>query len=87
MAGIKETLEVVALVDKTADLVMAAKADGSIDWRDLPKLGPEVAALKDALAGAQGIAAELADLDKDEVIKLYEASAAAVFKLAKAIVG
>jgi len=87
MLGLKETMEVVALVDRTADLIVAAKEDGSIDWRDLPKLGPAVASLKDAIAGAQGVAGELADLDKDEVVKLYEAASSAVFKLAKAIVG
>ncbi len=87
MAGIKETLEVVALVDKSADMIIAAKADGSIDWKDLAKLGPVIAALKAAVDGGNLLVVELKDLDAAETEALFAATTAAVTKLVGAIVG
>lgn len=84
--GIKQSLEVIALVDETADLIVAAKADGTINWKDLKLLGSAVVSLREALAGAQTIPQELDDLNKDEVIELYKAASSAVLKLALAIV-
>jgi hypothetical protein len=83
--GIKESLELVALVKTSADTIKAAKADGSIDWKDLAKLGPELMALKAAVQGAASIKAELSDLDADEAQAIYAATFEAVTALADAI--
>ena len=85
MAGIKETMDLVNLLDVTADVYAAAKADGSIDYKDLVKLGPEIAALRAAVDGANLIAEELKDLDKEELSALCPVLLAAIFKLVKSI--
>jgi hypothetical protein len=86
MHGIKETMEAVKLVEKVADAIAAAKADGSIDWKDLSKLGPVVVAMKDAVAGGQLLQAELKDLDAGETQLLFEAIVGATGKLISAII-
>ena len=86
MAGIKETMELLTLLEVTAEVYSAAKADGSIDYKDLVKLGPEITALKNAVQDSNLILAELKDLDKDELSSLCPALIGAVLGLVKAIV-
>lgn len=84
--GIKETMDVVALIETTAVEITAAKADGHIDWRDAPKVAPVLVALKTALDGGNLIPEELKDLDSGEVQTLLEATLTAAQHLAMAIV-
>jgi hypothetical protein len=86
MHGIKETMEAVQLIEKVAEAIAAAKADGSIDWKDLGKLGPVVVAMKDAVAGGQMLQAELKDLNAGETQLLFEAIVNATGKLVSAII-
>lgn len=86
MAGIKETLDAVAMITKVADAITAAKADGSIDWKDLTKLGPVVVAMKTAVDGGALIPGEMKDLDAAEIETLFNATVEAAGKLISAIV-
>ncbi len=86
MAGIKETLEAVGLIEKVADAIVAAKADGSIDWRDLAKLGPVVVAIKAAVDGGNLLPGEFKDLDAAETEQVFNATVSAAGKLVAAIV-
>lgn len=83
MAGVKETLDVLALVDAVAAAVKAALEDHKIDFRDALRAETRAVlpAAQEAVAGAQSIPLELADLDASEVAQI----AAAAFKAGKAI--
>mgnify|MGYP001607184090 CR=1 FL=1 len=87
MAGIKETPEAIALIGKTADAIIAAKADGSIDWKDLVKLGPVIVAMKAAVDGGNLIPEELKDLDAAETDVVWGQLWGAVGKLITAVIG
>lgn len=73
MAGIKETIELLDLVEQSGVAAKAAMADGKIDWRDalnketrdlLPKL-------QAAVAGGNLVPLELKDIDGAEAQALY----------------
>lgn len=87
MADVKEIMEVIAAVRKTAAAVKAAKADGTIDWRDLPKLGAPVMAWKDALNGFEKIKEELKDLDEQELPMVVGEAMDAIRELGEALLG
>lgn len=87
MAGIKETQEAITLISKMADAIAAAKADGSIDWKDLAKLGPVVVAMKAAVDGGNLIPAELKDLDAAETDVVWGSLWTAVGKLITSVIG
>lgn len=83
--GTKELMDVIAAVEKTAEAVRAAKADGTINWLDLPKLGQPVVAWKDALVGFGKIKDEIRDLDHEELPQVLTAAIAAIQKLGEAL--
>jgi len=84
--GTKETLELIKLLQVTADVYKAAKADGTINYADLTKLGPMIVALRDGLGGVAGIAAELKDLDAAEASEVTEKLVAALVAMVAAVV-
>jgi hypothetical protein len=86
MSGIKETEDLIKLVKVTGQLIQAAKADGSIDWKDIGKLGPEIAAIKDAVIGGPQIPEELKDLDEAEINQLFTDLVDAVTTLVQAVI-
>lgn len=86
MAGIKETEDLIKLIKVTGEVIQAAKADGSIDWKDLTKLGPEISAIKEAVVGGPSIPAELAELDSAEINTLFTELVDAVSTLVSAVV-
>lgn len=86
MAGIKETLEVIDLAKKLGEAVTAAKADGSIDWRDLTKLGPVLVQMRTAVTDGKLIPEELKELDAAEAEELIARLGDAVASLVEAIV-
>lgn len=84
MAGIKETREVLKLLEDLADAIEKAKSDGSIDWFDLPKLGGVVSSAKKAMDGSHLIDDELRDLDADEIKVLINDAVSAATAITKA---
>ena len=86
MSGIKETQELISLIATSAAVLKAAKADGSIDYKDLTKLGPMIGALKAAVDGAKDIGAELKELSPEEVTALLIETVAAVKSLVDAVI-
>lgn len=83
--GIKETLELIDLLKVTGDTYAAAKADNSIDYKDLTKLGPMIPALKAALGDSGKIPVELKNLDSEEATKVFNELIGAVSALVAAI--
>jgi len=81
----KETLDILVLVRAIADAIDKAKADGKLDWFDIPKIADLREAASQALRGSQNIPAELLDLDGDEVKVLLDGLITAIQKLYYAI--
>ncbi|CAB4169935.1 hypothetical protein UFOVP901_19 [uncultured Caudovirales phage] len=86
MSGIKETQELISLIATSAAVLKAAKADGSIDYKDLTKLGPMIGALKAAVDGAKDVGAELKELSSEEITALLIDTVAAVKSLVDAVI-
>ena len=84
--GIKETQELIALVQAAADAIKAAKADGEINWRDVPKVAGVLVALKAAVQGGNQIKAEMADVSKEEAQELMQQGMAAVISMVQAFI-
>jgi len=85
MSGIKETQELISLIATSAEVLKAAKADGSIDYKDLTKLGPMIGSLKAAIDGAKDIGTELKELSAEETTALLIETVAAVKSLVDAV--
>ena len=83
--GIKELKDVIEAVDATAVAIQKAKADGSIDWMDLPKLGGPALAWKDAIVGFEQIPAEIKDLDAEELKEVLASSLMAIKHLGEVL--
>lgn len=86
MADIKETLELFDLGDSLAKALKESKADGQIDWKDLPKWAPVLLAAKKAAEGGPAIAVECKDLDAEEVQKLLSRALDTVTALVAAVI-
>ena len=84
--GTKETEELIALIQAAADAIKAAKADGEINWRDIPKVGGVLVALKAAAQGNDKVPAELKDLTREEIEKLMAKSMTAILAMIQAFV-
>lgn len=86
---IKATMEVIQLLKDVGAAIVAAKADGSIDWRDA--LNKETRALipdlQAAIKDGHLIPAELADLDGEESKQVYGGVVEALVVLAEAVIG
>lgn len=87
MAGIQNILDVVDLLEVVASDIVAARADGSIGWFDVPKFADVIPALNKALDGADQIVGEVKDLDGDEVKVVLTRLISALNALGKATVG
>jgi hypothetical protein len=85
MSGIKETQELIKLIAVTSEVLAAAKADGSIDYKDLTKLGPMIGALKAAVTDSKLISEELKELSPEETTALLIETVAAVKSLVDAV--
>lgn len=85
MIGIKETMDVLKVPGVVADALIAAKADGRLDWMDAAKGVPVAAALKEAWTGADHIDDELADVSREELVLMIKAGAENVVKLVLAL--
>lgn len=82
---IKETLEVIDVLDVTAKAIKEAKADGDVDWKDSPKFVKVIPAAVKAINGADKIKLELKDLDDGETQVLFDRIMAASTALLDAI--
>ena len=70
--GIKETREVLELLDAAVSLIAKGAADGSISIADGLAFIQLIPKLRTALDGAQLVKAELSDLDEAEVRELAD---------------
>lgn len=84
--GIKESLEMVAMVKELAKALEASKADGKVDWKDLPKFAAVVVAGSKAVNGGHLIQAEIKDLSPEETQILITELIDAVSMLVAAVV-
>lgn len=84
---IKNALEVVVLLEKTAAAIKSAKANNVIDWRDAPDFLALIPAARAALADSEQIALELKDLDQKEAQELFSRMMAAGTALLAALTG
>lgn len=73
--------EIAVLITLAAD-VKAAKADGTVDWKDTPKFANLIPVVRTAIAKGKELAAQVKDLDSDEttvvVTALFDAAEALV---------
>lgn len=70
MAGIKETKEVLVFGLNVQKGVVAAQADGQVNWMDFGHLLPVVQSASSAYNGINRIKAELLDIDDEEQAEL-----------------
>lgn len=66
MAGIQNIVEILDVIEGLIDALAAAKADGKIDWKDIPKFAALWTKLQKAAADLQLVAAEIKDIDGAE---------------------
>lgn len=85
MAGIEETEQVIAFIKKFAEVLMDAKADGSIDILDAMKGLSLISPLTSAVSGAYLIPVEMKDLTGEEAEKLIKELQEAVLAIITAI--
>jgi|GEM_PF-2517461 len=86
MATIKESMEILQAVDVLASCVKAAKADGSLDWKDIPKFGPMIPASIKAIQDISKVKEELQDLDDQETKELLDKAMSSAINLINAII-
>lgn len=86
MSDVTNSMEVLDAVNALAVAVSKAKADGHVDWKDLPDLLPVVSAVKKAVDGAAKISDELKTLDAAGAQALAEKAFSAVSALVSAVV-
>ena len=68
--NLKETMELLNVLECVAQCYVAAKADGAINWLDLPKLRPVLHAMGEAFDGLEKVEAEVRDLDMAELLAI-----------------
>jgi hypothetical protein len=64
--GIQNIVEVLDLIEGLIDALVAAKADGKIDWKDIPKFAALWSKLQKAAADIHLVADEIKDIDGAE---------------------
>lgn len=72
MRSIVETLEVLQLLKIMAECYVEAKKDGKLNWMDVPKFQPVMAAMGKAIDGADRIESELKDIDLPELFNIAD---------------
>lgn len=70
MTGIKETMDVINVLDEALGAAERAMEDGTISFIDMKELITLVGPAKEAIAGVTDIASELKDLDSVEVAEI-----------------
>lgn len=82
---IKNTIEMVECFDTLATCLREAKKDGTINWLDIPKFAPMIAAARAAVADGAMVREELSDLDAVETQVLVDRTFGALMNLADAL--
>ena len=85
MANIQNTIEVFDALDALAKALAESKRDGEINFWDAPKFASALVAGRKALADADQIKTELAELDEQEIQVIIQRGMASVTALASAI--
>lgn len=86
VAAPKETGEVVTMIEDLAKAIAAAKADGHVDWMDLPKFASVVLDARAAVDGGEKIPAEIKAMSGEQAVALAEQVVAAAMQLVAAII-
>lgn len=69
---VKESNEMLDLAEGLVKVLLDAKADGTINWLDMPKFAPLLPLANRALSGSEKIVDEFLDLDGEEATALAE---------------
>jgi hypothetical protein len=85
VANIKNTIEVFDALDALAKALAESKRDGEINIWDAPKFAPALVAGRKAIADADQIKVELAELDEQEIQLIMQRCMASLTALASAI--
>jgi hypothetical protein len=83
--GIKETMDVLVMLDAWIDAYEKAKADGKIDLDDIQHSVSAIVAAVEAFKDADQIPAELKDLDSMEATQLFSSAFTLIQRLIKVI--
>lgn len=83
MAGVNNILDVAKAIEDGAAVFKDVLADGKITFTDIPRMFSYLSSLKEAIASADEIPGEFADLDSEEISIL----AAAFWSAALAWIG
>lgn len=67
MANLKETLEIYGALDSMTRAIDESLKDGKLNVMDIPTFIPVLPSLWRAINGIDGVAAELKDLNEDEL--------------------
>lgn len=81
--NIKETMDLLDVLKCVAECYAEARADGSVNWFDLPKFRPVLLAMGPALDGLEKVEGEVRDLDMTELLAI----AAKLQEIAQAVKG
>lgn len=82
---VHNTIEAIDCLGTLAECLREAKKDGHIDWLDLPKFAPMIAAARKAVDGGDQIRAELTELDEKETQQIVDRAFLALTSLADAV--
>lgn len=86
VAAPKEAGEVITMLEDLAGAIVAAKADGHVDWMDLPKFAPVVMSARAAVEGGDKIPAEIKSMTGPQAMALAEQAISAAMKLVAAVI-
>ena len=68
--NVKETMDLLNVLECLARCYSEAKADGSVNWFDLPKFRPLLHAMATAFDGLELVESEVRDLDMAELLAI-----------------
>jgi hypothetical protein len=83
---LKEATEVLALGQELATALTSAKADGHVDWMDLPKFAPVIGKAKAAIDGSEKIASEFSTASQEDLVVFAQHALEVAMALVAAVI-
>jgi hypothetical protein len=84
--ALKESNDILVLAAALSQSIKSAKADGHVDWMDLPKFAPVVLAAKAAIEGGDKVPGEFSAATTDELVQFAQAAFEAITGLVEAVI-
>jgi hypothetical protein len=81
----KESAEVIDLLDGLSNFIREAKADGVVDFKDLPKAFPLIMLSKNAISGSEQILTEIKGYNSEEQQEMLDRLINAVTALVESV--